>query len=142
MNPIMRSLILNSELCVLATMGPQGPHVSLMSYLASKDGASLYFVTKTDTLKCSNIQNESRVSILIDDRRVGNHGELNALTISGRAERVQDTREEAELLARFTAERPHLCRISSDPDSQVFRVVIEKLQLLEGPTEITYETQS
>jgi nitroimidazol reductase NimA-like FMN-containing flavoprotein (pyridoxamine 5'-phosphate oxidase superfamily) len=142
MNARMRSLILNSELCVLATTGAKGPHASLMSYLASEDAALLYFVTKTDTLKYSNIQNEPRVSILIDDRRVGDHGELNALTISGRAERVKDTREEAELLARFTAERPHLCRISSDPDSQVFRVVIDELQLLEGPTEITYETQS
>lgn len=142
MNQKMRSLILNNELCVLATTGPQGPHTSLMSYLASEDVASLYFVTKSDTLKYSNIQNDPRVSILIDDRRVGDHSELNALTISGRAERVQDTREEAELLARFAAEQPHLCRISSDPDSQVLRVAIVRLQLLEGPTEVSYETRS
>ncbi len=142
MNQKMRSLILNNELCVLATTGPQGPHTSLMSYLASEDGAELYLVTKIDTLKYSNIQNEPRVSILIDDRRVGDHGELNALTISGRAVKVIDTRTEAELLARFAAERPHLCQISSNPDSQVLRVKIDNLQLLEGPIEATYETPS
>lgn len=142
MNQKMRSLILNNELCVLATIGPQGPHTSLMSYLTSDDGAEIYLVTKADTQKYSNIQAEPRVSILIDDRRVGDPGELNSLTISGRAERVRDTRTEAEILARFAAERPHLCEISSDPDSQVLRVLIDNLQLLEGPTEATYETSS
>jgi len=140
MNQKMRSLVLKNELCVLATAGPQGPHASLMSYLASADGAEIYLVTKADTLKYENIQADPRVSLLIDDRRMGDHGELNALTISGRAERVGDARTEAELLARFAAERPHLCRISSDPESQVLRVKIDKLQLLEGPTEATYES--
>jgi general stress protein 26 len=142
MNQKMRSLIQNNELCVLATTGPEGPHTSLMSYLVSDDGDSIFLVTKADTLKFSNIQKEPRVSILIDDRRVGDHGELNALTISGRAERVLDARVEAETLARFAAERPHLRMISSDPDSQVLRVVIDRLQLLQGPTEATYEAKS
>jgi nitroimidazol reductase NimA-like FMN-containing flavoprotein (pyridoxamine 5'-phosphate oxidase superfamily) len=142
MNQKMKSLIQRNEMCVLATLGPQGPHTSLMGYLASSDGAEIYLVTKTDTLKYKNIQHDPRVSILIDDRRAGDPGELCALTISGRAEEVSDTRTEAELLARFTAERPHLCQIASDPGSQVMRVEIHELQLLEGPTKATYEAQS
>ncbi len=142
MNEKMKSLIKHNEICVLATAGSQGPHTSLMGYLASDDGAEIYMVTKEDTLKYRNIQSEPRVSVLLDDRRAGDPGELCALTISGRAEVVGDTRAEAELLARFTAERPHLCRIASDPGSKVLRVRIKKLQLLEGPTKATYDIQS
>jgi nitroimidazol reductase NimA-like FMN-containing flavoprotein (pyridoxamine 5'-phosphate oxidase superfamily) len=138
----MKSLIQNNQICVLATMGSQGPHTSLMGYLAAPEASEIYLVTKTDTLKYQNMQHDSRVSVLIDDRRAGDPGELRALTISGRADEVKDTRTEAELLARFAAERPHLCRISSDPGSQVMRVKIHKLQLLEGPTKATYETAS
>lgn len=142
MNDKMKSLIQKNEICVLATAGPQGPHTSLMSYLASADGSEIYLVTKTDTLKYQNMQHDPRVSVLIDDRRAGDPGELNALTVSGQAEEVTDTRTEAELLARFTAERPHLCQISSDPNSQVMRVKIHTLQLLEGPNKATYEMPS
>lgn len=142
MNDKMKSLILNNQICVLATAGPQGPHTSLMGYLAAPDASEIYVVTKTETLKYQNIQHDPRVSVLIDDRRLGDPGELCALTLSGRADAVRDTRTEAELLARFAVERPHLCRISSDPGSQVMRVKIHKLQLLEGPTRATYETPS
>jgi nitroimidazol reductase NimA-like FMN-containing flavoprotein (pyridoxamine 5'-phosphate oxidase superfamily) len=142
MNEKMKSLIQNSEICVLATMGPQGPHTSLMGYLSSEDSAQIFLVTKADTLKYRNLRSEPRVSILIDDRRAGDAGELRALTISGRAEEVRDTRSEAELLARFTNELPHLCPIASDPGSKVLRVKIEKLQLLEGPTKATYDVPS
>jgi general stress protein 26 len=142
MNQKMKSLIQNNKMCVLATAGPQGPHTSLMGYLASPDSSEIYLVTKTDTLKYKNILKDSRVSLLIDDRRAGDPGELCALTVSGQADVVSDIRAEAELLARFASERPHLCKISSDPGSQVIRVKIHKLQLLEGPTKATYEVQS
>jgi len=139
MNAKMRSLIQTQEICVLATSGPQGPHTSLMAYLAAEDSTEIYLVTKPDTLKCENIKVEPRVSLLIDDRRAGAASELRALTIGGRAEEVVDTRSEAELLARFSSERPLLCSIAADPGSKVLRVSVEKLRLVEGPTKITYE---
>jgi Uncharacterized stress protein (general stress protein 26) len=67
-----RELVGESGLCVLATSGPEGPHLSLMSYLAEEDGWTIYLLTKRGSRKHRNMEADSRASLLIDDRE--SHG--------------------------------------------------------------------
>ena len=38
----IKELIRQNDLCVLATIGPQGPHTSLMAYTSSSDATRMF----------------------------------------------------------------------------------------------------
>lgn len=38
----IKTLICGNDICVLATVGPDGPHTSLMAYICNADGSEIF----------------------------------------------------------------------------------------------------
>jgi general stress protein 26 len=122
-------LIQSQEQCVLATLGPAGPHCSLMSHLAEAHAGVIYLITRADTAKFRNIVNDPRVSLLVDQR---NASPGKALTISGRCAPLAQGPERKRLLADFGQKHPGLRPILDAPDCRVLAVRVERFQYLDG----------
>ncbi len=128
----IKELIRQNDLCVLATIGPQGPHTSLMAYTSSSDATRMFLVTPKNTLKYENMVRDPRVSLMIDSRNRGARQEIRALTVSGHAERVSDTKTIKDLHDAFAVRHPHLKRLLEEPDVAWISVQVDSFQLLDG----------
>lgn len=132
------ALIRDNDLCVLATMGADAPHASLMAYICSSDCAEIYLATSVNTLKYKNITAHADVSLLIDSRESAPRSEIQAVTITGKAEKIDDPTRKALIRDRFYDRHPHLQGLLDQPDVDVIRVRVATFQLLKGVTDIHY----
>jgi PPOX class probable F420-dependent enzyme len=81
------SLIVNSRVMTLASLGPDGhPHLVAMWY-GLVDGA-ICFETKAKSQKVANFRRDPRVSCLIEDGDV--YEELRGVSLEGKAEVIDD----------------------------------------------------
>ena len=144
MNQLMRDLLDRESLAVLATCADNIPHCSLMAYIVEhqEHGAvALYLVTHRETKKFTNLQANSRVSLLIDARLrdgLAKREELHALTLEGVAETVDDISARSAILARFCQRHPHLRGFANSDAAVVIVVRVVTFQLQEGATKATY----
>lgn len=131
----VKRLIIENDLCVLATAGDRGPHCSLMFYLADEDCSHIFLATKKNTQKYQNICLNPAVSMLVDDRdkpkAPGRQG-VRALTLWGRARPCSDQGQKQDILARIEARHPHLAPITQDSQVEVIIVRLDSWQLLDG----------
>jgi len=131
-------LLTGNNLLVLATTGPEGPHTSLMAYVASEDGREVYLATARDSRKWANIQFDSRVSLLIDDRAgtlPQDRRTISALTVTGVHVPLDDGPEAEGLRARLLSRHPGLAVFLNRPDGQLIRVRVQSYLLLSGPND-------
>jgi heme iron utilization protein len=135
------SLLQNQRSGVLATYGDGYPYTSLISMIISDDYKILYFPTSRLSRKYINLQHESRVSILVDDRknREQDIQEASALTILGYAKEV--LAEQREVLVRFFLNRhPALSEFLAHPKTALIQVTIEKFILVSRFQDVTEYT--
>jgi nitroimidazol reductase NimA-like FMN-containing flavoprotein (pyridoxamine 5'-phosphate oxidase superfamily) len=82
----IKEMISGNKFCVLATVGSGKPHCSLMSYAADENCLDIYMASLTRTKKYLNVMANPAVSLLIDTRKEGFHGQkggVRALTVTG-----------------------------------------------------------
>lgn len=136
---MIEDLIRAHDTCVLSTMGPDGPHASLMSYAPAPDAGSLFLITARQTRKFRNMIFCPRVSILIDTRREDRPGEEKALTLSGVAcPLAQDEAQAAR--ASLLSRHPRLAEFTDTPDTVCLEVSFRSAQLLTGVQEAAHMT--
>jgi nitroimidazol reductase NimA-like FMN-containing flavoprotein (pyridoxamine 5'-phosphate oxidase superfamily) len=128
----IRALVQQKDLCVLATSGEDGPHTSLMAYAYSPDCSEIYLVTSRKTRKYLNIQHTSHVSLMVDTRDENERNHIRALTISGRAEEIEETRAVQAVRRHMLARHPHLSAFTRQPDTAWICVRVDAFQLLDG----------
>lgn len=132
------ALLASQRTLVLATAGEDGPHTSLMAYLAAADGREIVMATRSGSRKWANLCAEPRVSLLVDDRSAGHSQEsTTALTLTGTAQRPAADAEGAAL-ERLVQAHPHLAPIVAAPDARAIVVRPASLLLLQGPVEAFY----
>lgn len=129
----LESLISGQRLAVLATNGPAGPYSSLVAFAASPDRRSFYFATPRNTRKWQNLEGESRVALLIDDRPGGQaaFSRSAAVTITGTARELSGE-ERAAALELYTARHPGLAEFARSPGSAFLKVTVSDLYLADG----------
>lgn len=123
---VVRKLADTQRLAVLCTDERGSPYASLIAFAAAPDLKTLVFATPRPTRKYSNLSENPRVSLLIDDRsnREEDFVEAAAATILGNA--LEVTGEEREsCLALFLGKHPSLSSFARSPDSAVFRIEVE-----------------
>ena len=123
---IFGELLSSQRLAVLSTDDHGKPYSSLIAFAAAPELKTLVFTTPRPTRKFSNLRENERVSLLIDNRsnREEDFAGAAAATILGSAREV--TGEEREsCLALFLEKHPRLSSFARSPDSAVFRVEIE-----------------
>jgi nitroimidazol reductase NimA-like FMN-containing flavoprotein (pyridoxamine 5'-phosphate oxidase superfamily) len=138
----IKTLIKNKDVCVLSTVSGGAPHCSLMSYITDDACSEFYMITLTDTKKYRNLQGNSAVSLLIDNREEDvDHKRKNilSLTISGVFEKLHDPSEAERILQQLLKRHPHLKEFAESGNAKVFAVRAQTFQLLDGVSRSHFE---
>ena len=140
---VIKTLVREKDICVLATASDNKPHCSLMAYVTDTQCTAIYMVTHKDSKKYRNLTANPWVSLLIDtrDEDLGSGRiKTRALTVSGVFQPIPDTDQKEHLRAKLLERHPHMEQFATHPDAEVFSIRIKSFLLLEGPTKAHFET--
>lgn len=133
LEPAVRDLLATQRYAVLGTQGGQRVALNLMALAATDDLRSLILATERVTAKYDNLRRNPQVSLLVDNR--SNQGTDTqvalALTIDGLAEEMSGSDRE-RLAQGFLARHPQLQSFVQSPSCALFRVSVERYELVRG----------
>ncbi|CZQ99474.1 pyridoxamine 5'-phosphate oxidase [Trichococcus palustris] len=138
MPTIEKKMIAENNFCVLATCSNYLPNSSLMQYICDESCTQLFMLTLKGSVKQLNIAANPHVSLLIDNRAARSNAPIQALTVYGTAEFVQDAKKIKEIGQLLVEQNGDLGKIASDNQLMVIRVRAEKFLLLDGVNDKSY----
>jgi len=133
LTPVLRDLFATQPYAVLGTQGAERVTLNLMAVAIAEDLRSLVLATERATLKYANLKRSPQVSLLIDNRsnqRIDTQAAL-ALTLDGLAEETTGPDRE-KLVACLLARHPQLQSFVDSPTCAVFRVKLQRYELVRG----------
>lgn len=116
-------LLDSQKLAVLSTQRDGHPYSSLMAFAFTTDLHNIVVATGTATRKHQNIIQESRVSLLIDNRS-NNDNDVHAamaLTVQGLAQMVKEA-EKDSFLNLYLNRHPYLEEFLASPSTALFKI--------------------
>ncbi|MFT5727143.1 MAG: nitroimidazol reductase NimA-like FMN-containing flavoprotein [Desulforhopalus sp.] len=125
------SLLSSQKLAVLSTQRDGQPYSSLMAFAYSSDLKDIVVATAISTRKHQNLVQESRVSLLIDNRSNSEndfHGAA-ALTVLGKAEQINDT-ERRGYEELYLKRHPYLEKFLGSSSTAFFKVMVHHYLLV------------
>ena len=124
---VIRNLLESQPLAVLSTQNHGQPYCNLIAIAATDDLKYLLFATTRATRKYANLMADSRVAVLVDNRRneVADFTEAAALTALGKAWEVQGA-ERQQLLKVYLEKHPHLEAFVTGPTCALLRVKVDR----------------
>jgi nitroimidazol reductase NimA-like FMN-containing flavoprotein (pyridoxamine 5'-phosphate oxidase superfamily) len=128
---VLRMLLTDQRLAVLATHAAGHPYASLVAFAASPDLGTLVFATTRATRKYANLRDDPHVALLVDSRDAGDTDfhHAAAVTATGVVEELHEgAREDAELL--LLAKHPVLTGFVSSPTCALLRLTVETYYLV------------
>ncbi|MFP4236952.1 MAG: pyridoxamine 5'-phosphate oxidase family protein [Desulfonatronovibrio sp.] len=130
---MIKHIIMNNDLAVLATSAENKPYCSLMAYVAGDDGRKIYMLTRKDSRKFRNIKTNPKVCLMVDTRANHNkdRAKVKALTISGTCCPVSAS-DQSALLDQLLYTHPQLKTLARYRDAVVMEVAAESFLLLDG----------
>lgn len=135
----MTALVRAKDVAVLATTSADGPHASLMAYVAAEDGRRLWMVSEGNSRKVRNLRAEPRVSLLVDTREMlDKGGRAQALTVFGQCRVLEPGPERDAALAAVVRRRPLLRELAESPGAVALEVRVTGMLLLDGVREARY----
>jgi len=125
--------LLNSQsLGVLATSAAGHPYTTLVGFAAGEDLRDIYFSTHRSTRKFANLQQDERVSLLIDNR--SNSAEdfrhAAAMTATGTAKEIPSEHQN-RLKQNFLKKHPMLKEFVNAPGCALFRISVQRYSLVQ-----------
>ncbi len=125
----VRKLLRESRSGALATLTPQtgSPYCSLVNVATAVDGTPLLLISKL-ALHTKNIAADSRVSLMLDERKEGDPLQGARVTLTGRAGVTQDENDRRRYLAR----QPESEMFAGFADFAFYRVSIDSAHLVAG----------
>ncbi len=123
----LRRLFRDRHVGVLATHDHGQPYGSLVAFTASEDLEHLVFTTGRGTRKFANLSHDSRVALVVDDRRndEADFYQAAAVTVTGRCVVLEGAEAEREA-ARFVQRHPQLRDFVAAPSCAVVRIVVQR----------------
>lgn len=123
----LHELFFTQPLAVLSTNANGQPYCNLIAFAASDDIADLIFATTRATRKYTNIRNDSRVSLLIDNRSnsVTDFHNAMAVTSTGTVSEISE-QGKTDFLKTYLKKHPHLEEFVMSPTCALMRVKVEK----------------
>jgi nitroimidazol reductase NimA-like FMN-containing flavoprotein (pyridoxamine 5'-phosphate oxidase superfamily) len=118
-------LLSQQRLAALSTQRDGQPYSSLMAFAATADLKNIVVATSKSTRKHQNIIQESRVSLLIDNRSNSEndfHGAM-AATVLGKAQIIEDS-ERQDYLELYLSKHPYLEKFMASPTTAFFRIKV------------------
>ena len=137
MQPDVKKILTETDLCVLCTSKDDVPDASLMLYTSNDSGGKLYMLSLEDTDKYRNIVHNPNVSLLIDTRDAvaGGTAWTKALTVQGEARILSDPAASREWSSRLTGRHSQLSNLARDGSARVIEVGIRRILYLQSVDE-------
>ena len=128
---LIRDLLQQQSLGVLATSAAGHPYTTLVGFAATADMKQLLFATHRATRKYANLSSDQRVSLLIDNRsnRAEDFRLAVALTAFGSACEIP-AGEQAGMRAIFLAKHPMLKEFVTSPGCALCRISVQRYSLV------------
>jgi general stress protein 26 len=122
-----------NQLAVLATVGDDQPHASLIAFTPFDGFRQLIFATYRNTRKFRNLAVNGKVAVLIEGKNEGKSGIQNGFVITayGSASEINFEDNDAVLQAHLQ-KYPELLSFISEPDCALIRVKVENYQVVQG----------
>ncbi|MFC1713318.1 pyridoxamine 5'-phosphate oxidase family protein [Candidatus Poribacteria bacterium] len=120
-------MLRSQQLGVLATYGSEYPYTNIVGFAADYDLSYILFATFRDTRKYENIQSDSHVSILMDNRSnsAEDFSSAQALTALGTAQEVCKD-DEHDFMSLYLQKYPNLREFISDPNCALIKIKVDK----------------
>jgi len=130
---VARDVLLTSRTCGLATLDPASgyPYNTATNIAVEPDGTPFFFATRL-ALHARNIEADPRISLVLAPFNKGDALTLPRLTLVGRAELMSDS-ETPLAKARYVARYPKAKLYLALPDTQLYRMKIDGVQINGGP---------
>ena len=128
---VIRELFSSQRLAVLGTQRGGQPYANLVAFAASDDLKSIFFATARATRKYANIEADSRVTALIDNRsnQDSDFSQAAAVTATGSAKEVVDSKRDA-VLTIYLAKHPMLKDFVQSPSCALLQIRVEAYYLV------------
>jgi putative heme iron utilization protein len=134
-NPVMtaKSLIRSGKQGALATLMPASgdPYCSLVNTATASDGSPLLLISGL-AIHTKNLLADSRVSLMIDERRAGDPLEGARVMIAGRAEKITDAAVLESVRRRYLTRHPSAAAFADFPDFAFFKIAVRDVHLVAG----------
>src|SRR5947209_16950322 len=129
---LARSLLRRSRQGALATLmaGSGDPYCSLVNVASHQDGSPILLISRL-ALHTRNILDDSRVSLMLDERAEGDPLEGARIMLSGRAEQASETDRES-LRRRYLNAHPSAQSFVGFGDFSFFRILPNGAHLVAG----------
>jgi nitroimidazol reductase NimA-like FMN-containing flavoprotein (pyridoxamine 5'-phosphate oxidase superfamily) len=130
-----KAFLKEKDMCVLATTREGRPHCSLMAYIADEEAEWIYMVTHRATTKYKNLLSNEQVSLLVDNRCEGlpsERGKIQALTVHGTFNLVEDEEKRTKILEQFLTKHPHMKQFVDHPEAAIISVRAQSFLFLDG----------
>jgi heme iron utilization protein len=123
---VIRNLLESQKLAVLSTQNHGQPYCNLIALAATGDLRHLLFATTRATRKYANLMADSRVAVLVDNRRndASDFAAAAALTALGKAWEVQGA-ERQQLLTVYLEKHPNLEEFVTGPNCALLRIKVD-----------------
>ena len=123
---LLRRVMTTQYFAVLNTAGGGLPRSCLISFAAADDLKSLVFVTRRDTQKYRDIQENQEVSLLVDNRtnKPADVYEATAIEVIGTAH--EDTDNSSDLKGVLIGRHPQLQQFAEAPDNAFILVRVRE----------------
>lgn len=127
----IRKLLRSQKLMVLASEGPEYPYCNLVGFTFTEDLRNFVFITGRDSRKYRNIKANSRVSLLLDNRKnsVEDFRKAAAVSVFGEAEEIEGSDLE-KFKDLYLKRNPHLRQFVNSPYTSLIRVNVRKYILV------------
>jgi len=122
-----------NQLAVLATVGDDQPHASLIAFTPFEGFRQLIFATYRNTRKFQNMLLNNKVAVLIEGKNEDKSGIQNGFVITayGRTEEISiDANNVA--LNTLLYKHPDLLSFTEEEDCVLISVKVEKYQVVQG----------
>jgi nitroimidazol reductase NimA-like FMN-containing flavoprotein (pyridoxamine 5'-phosphate oxidase superfamily) len=138
LSDIVRDVLSAQGTGVLLTQGDDGPHGSIVAFVADEDLGRLAFVTPRSTSKATNIARHPRIAMMVDTRRGTPLDFDDAISVEAIGDAYEvDGAERDEILERHLRRHPGLAPFAGAPDIAVVAidvlrfVVVRRLRVVE-----------
>jgi nitroimidazol reductase NimA-like FMN-containing flavoprotein (pyridoxamine 5'-phosphate oxidase superfamily) len=123
----IRQLLQNEKLAVLSTEQQGQPYASLVAFAVTTGLGDLVLCTPKTTRKYSNLANNPRVAMLINNCRNQTSDIDNAISVTavGKAHKVVDTSKE-DLSTLYLKKHPHLGQFLQAESTALVRIRVER----------------
>ncbi len=123
-------LLEKAPLAVLATSGDDKPHTSLVAFATAGSMGRILFATNRATQKFANIQGNSQVALLVDDRtnQVSDFMDAIAVTAHGKARELEGD-ERREMAGIYLDKHPHMVGFLSSPTTALVLLEVSKFDV-------------